>query len=295
MITKTRTHNPSADYDRVARAIEIILERRDEALRLDELAADVGLSPFHFQRLFSRWAGISPKRFFQYLTIDHARRVLREGPSVLDATLEVGLSGPGRLHDLFVSIDAVTPGEFKSGGRDLEIRHGTHPTPFGDCQVGVTERGVCWLSFSTAEDHDDGLRALRAAWPSATLVEDSQAAAALCRRIFGPTPRQTDTPVTLLVRGTNLQLKVWEALIRIPPGRLVTYADVARAVGHPGAARAVGQAVGANPIAYLIPCHRVIRSLGTLGDYRWGATRKHAMIGWEASRHTVRSPVAARA
>ena len=273
----------AADYQSVARALQYLEKEYRAQPNLDEVAAYVGLSPAHFQRLFRRWAGISPKRFVQYLTLDYAKAQLAASQSVLDAAYAAGLSSPGRLHDLFVNVEAVTPGEFKLHGAGVEIAYGFHATPFGECLLAATPRGICALNFV-----DDGraaaVEALAAAWPAATLRADAGVTQPLADTIF-PTDTTTGRRrVTLLLAGTNFQLKVWEALLRIPPGRMSTYGEIARHLGSPGAARTVGNAVGANPIAYLIPCHRVIRQTGAVGDYRWGSTRKRALIGWEAAR-----------
>jgi AraC family transcriptional regulator of adaptative response/methylated-DNA-[protein]-cysteine methyltransferase len=232
--------------------------------------------------MFTRWAGISPKRFAGFLQLNDARELLREPRSILDTTYDVGLSSPGRLHDLFVSIDAVTPGEFKSGGEGLEIRIGEHASPFGRCLLGVSQRGICWLSFTGAER--DGLAELHATWPAATIKQDSRATGGIAAHIFKSSVSSPAEPLRLLVGGTNFQVKAWEALIRIPPGHLTTYSELGKRIGHPKSARAVGNAVAANPISYLIPCHRVIRRMGIVGDYRWGSPRKQVMIAWEDLR-----------
>ncbi|MBU0640715.1 MAG: methylated-DNA--[protein]-cysteine S-methyltransferase [Planctomycetes bacterium] len=273
-----------SDYDRIGEALRYLDRNRRRTVPLGELAAAVGFSAFHFQRLFSRWTGISPTRLSRYLQLDDARALLRDARSVLDTTYAVGLSSPGRLHDLFVSIDAVTPGEFKTGGRGLTIDVGEHDSPFGRCLIGVTGRGICWLSFAGECGGLDGREQLHDSWPAATVRHKSSATAPLAAVLFRDRRPRARPPLKLLVGGTNFQLKVWEALIRIPPGSLVTYADVARAIGRPTAARAVGNAVGANRISYLIPCHRVIRSMGIVGEYRWGRNRKRTMIAWEAAR-----------
>jgi AraC family transcriptional regulator of adaptative response/methylated-DNA-[protein]-cysteine methyltransferase len=277
-------HEPPGDYERIAEALRYLEDNRRRAVPLTELADAVGLSPFHFQRLFTRWVGVSPKRFASYLRLDDARALLRDARSVLDTTYEVGLSSPGRLHDLFVSIDAVTPGEFKAGGAGLTIETGRHDSPFGRCRIGLTGRGICWLSFGEEGEIDGGPDPIREAWPAATLREDRKATAAVAARLFRSRPGRAGRAQKLLVRGTNFQVKVWEALVRIPPGKLATYAQVAEAIGQPGSARAVGNAAAANRIAYLIPCHRVVRSLGVPGGYRWGTERKRAMIAWEVAR-----------
>ncbi len=273
----------STDYQRIETAIRFLETRYQDQPSLDEVADIAGLSPYHFQRLFKRWAGVSPKRFLQYLTVNHARHALRDGSSVLDTTYETGLSGPGRLHDLFVAVDAMTPGEFKSGGAGLEIRYGVHETPFGNALIGVTERGVCGLEF--VPDGEASLDRFRRHWPRARWDRDGEHTAAVIHRIFGNARERR--PVTLLLRGTNFQLKVWEALLAIAPGTVTSYSDLAVAINRPRAERAVASAVAANLVAYLIPCHRVIRKDGTLGGYRWGVDRKRTMLAWEQARLTA--------
>lgn len=270
------------DYVRVEKAIRYLEENVRRQPGLAEVAGAVGLSEYHFQRLFRRWAGVSPKRFLQYLTAEHARELLHHSRSVLDAAYEAGLSGPGRLHDLLVGVDAATPGEVRRRGAGMTIRYGVHPSPFGGCLIGVTERGICAMSFLEAEGRQDAEREIRARWEAAALVEDPAATAPLVKRIFG-SGAPMELP-TLHLEGTNFQIRVWEALLRIPPGAVTTYERVAEGIGSPGAVRAVGSAVGRNPIAFLIPCHRVIRKSGELGEYRWGGSRKRAMLGWEAAR-----------
>ena len=279
------------DYDRIEQAILYLDERSREQPSLADVAAFVGLSESHFQRLFTRWAGISPKRFLQFQTVAHARALLAESRSLLDATYEAGLSSAGRLHDLFVTIDAVTPGEFKRGGDGLTIQWGVHDTPFGECLIGTTPRGICGMYFVT----DDGLagahRRLTESWEGARLLENANATQPLADQIFGDTGRAT-APLAVLVKGTNLQLKVWEALLRIPLGEVVTYEQLAAAAGAPTAVRAVGTAVGRNPVSYLIPCHRVIRKTGAFGNYGGGIARKRAMLTWEFA-HRETSAIAA--
>jgi AraC family transcriptional regulator of adaptative response/methylated-DNA-[protein]-cysteine methyltransferase len=276
----------TTDYQRIAEAIRYLEENYRDQPELDDLAAHLHLSPFHLQRLFTRWAGISPKRFVQYLTAEHAKQLLANAHSVLDAAYETGLSSPGRLHDLLVAVEGMTPGEYKTQGSGLMIHYGRHATPFGDCIVAATERGVCKLSFLDGEGWQAAVDELRAQWAGATLVEDAAYTQPLVDLIFPPehVAPNGQRQVRLLLKGTNFQLKVWEALLRIPAGAAATYEDMAQAIGQPGAARAVGGAVGANNIAYLIPCHRVIRKSGVIQDYRWGATRKKAMLGWESAR-----------
>lgn len=276
-----------ADYTLVAQAIGYLEEHFQDQPSLDELADRLHLSPFHLQRVFTRWAGISPERFLQFLTVDYAKGRLAESAGVLDTAYAAGLSGPGRLHDLFVTLEAVTPGEFKNQGAGLEIVYGRHRTPFGDCLPAVTARGICGLHFLDDGDWTAAVEQLHRQWPAATLREDPQATAPLMARIFASDPAGAKPPLSLLVKGTNFQVKVWSALLRIPSGAVCTYADVARAISRPNAARAVGSALAANPIAYLIPCHRVIRAGGLMKEYRWGTARKKALLGWEAAQRTL--------
>ena len=284
-------------YARIQSAIAFLCDRRADQPSLAEVAAHVGQSPFHFQRLFHRWAGVSPKRFVQFLTLEHAKESLRASATVLDAAYAAGLSGPSRLHDLFVALEAATPGEYRAGGAGLSIRWGVGDSPFGRCFLAVTARGITMLGFLSPPGADgeatslgDAQRALRDTWPQADIQRDDATAAPWLRRVFNHRSRAGDGDrLSLFVRGTPFQLTVWRALLAIPPGRLTTYGDLARAVGRPGAARAVGNAVGANPISWLIPCHRVIRGLGTFGHYRWGRPRKVSMLAWEAAREAAQS------
>jgi AraC family transcriptional regulator of adaptative response/methylated-DNA-[protein]-cysteine methyltransferase len=268
-------------YDAVARAIAFIRANAARQPELAEIAAAAHLSEFHLQRLFSAWAGLSPKRFLQYLTKEHARETLRASAGVLDAALDAGLSGPGRLHDLMVSCEALTPGEIRAGGAGVELRHGITATPLGEALFGWTPRGICHLAFCDG-DHLIKLALLRQDWPAATLIRDDAGAAALAQRVFPATPMPGR--LHLLLKGTNFQIKVWEALLRIPPAALVSYGRLAGHLGRPQAARAVGAAVAANHIAWLIPCHRVIRDDGNCSNYRWGVERKLALHAWELGR-----------
>jgi len=270
------------DYQRIERAIRYLVERARVQPSLAQVAAHVGLSEYHFQRLFRRWAGVSPKRFVQYLTAEHARASLHASRSVLDAALDAGLSGTGRLHDLMVALHAATPGDIKSRGAGLSIQYGIHASPFGECLIALTERGVCALEFLPPHGDRAALAHLRAAWSAANLREQPSVTRPVLERLFADR-RAARTPPQLLVRGTNFQIKVWEALLRIPRGRVAAYEDVARAIGLPSATRAVASAVANNSIAWLIPCHRVIRKSGAIGEYRWGAMRKRAMLAWEAT------------
>lgn len=272
------------EYERISRVIQFVHENRTDQPDLATLARVAGLSRFHFNRMFSRWAGVTPQRYLQSLTSAHAKQLLQNGESVLDAALETGLSGPGRLHDLCVNLEAASPGEIKSGGRDWVIRAGFVDTPFGICLVAESARGICHLSFAEAADASYGDAAIRSDWPNARIHWDDAAAAKRLSGVFRkvepdkPTPRPA---LRAIVRGTRFQLQVWRALLRIPHGALISYGRLAEALGNRQAARAVGTAVGQNPIAYLIPCHRVIRETGEFGGYRWGSTRKKALIAWE--------------
>lgn len=265
-------------YVTIAAAIDWLRAHADTQPSLAELAGYVGLSEFHLQKLFARWAGVSPKRFLQHLARQRARAALLSGEDVMGASLAAGLSGPGRLHDLMVSCEAATPGEIKSGGAGLAFDWGVADTPFGPALLAAGERGIVKLAFIDG-DLDLRLSELQADWPAAMLRHDDAAAAAQAQRLFADYRRPE--PVHLFVKGTQFQMKVWEALLAIPDGRLTTYGELARRIGQPTAARAVGSAVGANPVALLIPCHRVIRGDGSLGGYRWGETRKQALIGLE--------------
>lgn len=266
------------DYARIEAAIHFLNARFDQQPALAEVARALDLSPYHFQRLFRRFAGVSPKRFVQYLTADYARGLLARSRPVLDAALAAGLSSPGRLHDLMVTLHAMTPGEIGNGGEALTIAWGEGDTPFGRAWVAATARGVCALHFCSEQPPEAAEACLRKAWPRARIVRRERAARALLRRAFAPEPR-----LALHVRGTNFQIKVWEALLAIPPGALTSYGIVADHVGAPRSQRAVGLAVGSNPVAHLIPCHRVIRADGALGGYRWGEARKRAMLAREAA------------
>jgi AraC family transcriptional regulator of adaptative response/methylated-DNA-[protein]-cysteine methyltransferase len=271
----------SDDYTRVEQAIRFLDANTQRQPELREIAESVGLSEFHFQKLFTRWVGISPKRFLQFLTKENAKRLLEDSTNLLDAAYEVGLSGPGRLHDLFITCEAVTPGEYKARGEGLTIRYGFHPSPFGECLLATTPRGICSLAFVEKRDRRAALDELRRQWSKAVLVEDPLVTRPLVRRIFNRDASSLQSSLALLLRGTNFQIKVWEALLCIPPGRVVTYEDIAAFLGKPTASRAVGGAVASNPIPVLIPCHRVIRKVGEFGNYRYGPARKKALLGWE--------------
>lgn len=271
----------SEDYLRIEKAIRYLEKHASTQPSLSEMANAIGLSEYHFQRVFSRWAGISPKRFLQFVTKENAKDMLANSENLLDTTFSLGLSSLGRLHDLFVTTEAITPGEYKSGGAGLTIQYGIHPTPFGKALIGKTERGICHLSFIDKSE-GEAIDTLVNDWQQAKMIEDHNATAPLIAPTFNLNQHE-QTPLHLHVRGTNFQLKVWEALLRIPPGAVISYAYLARQAGHQGASRAVGTALGRNPIAVLIPCHRVIRQLGEFGNYRYGTARKKAILGWEAA------------
>jgi AraC family transcriptional regulator of adaptative response/methylated-DNA-[protein]-cysteine methyltransferase len=271
------------DYARVEEAIAYVEANVHRQPTLSEIAASVRLSEYHFQRLFSRWVGISPKRFLQFTTKEYAKKLLVDSSSVLDVAYGAGLSGPGRLHDLFVACEAVTPGEYKTRGRGITIAYGFHPTPFGEILLATTARGICSLTFVQAKNQREVIAQLKQQWRGAEFVSGRERTSALVRRIFDFSGESEPAPLHLLVRGTNFQIKVWEALLRIPFGEAVTYQDIALHIGFPRAVRAVGNAVGRNPIPFLIPCHRVIRKTGAFGHYGGGPTRKRAILGWEAA------------
>lgn len=273
------------DYERIARAIDYLVDHAGERPGLQALAAEAGLSPSHFQRKFSAWTGVSPKCLLQYLTLEHAREMLAGGTAVEQAAWASGLSGPGRLHDLCVSLEAATPGEIRRGGAGLRIEYGFGPTPFGECLIAESPRGICHLAFVTRGDRVSALRELQQDWPRAELLARPDKALALIEQVFNrQSPGYGTAPLRAYVRGTRFQLRIWRALLRIPEGQLISYGDMARITGQARAARAVGSAVGANRIAYLIPCHRVIRNSGIIGHYRWGGPRKQLLLSFEYER-----------
>lgn len=272
------------DYERISEALRYLERNAHAQPELKEVADHLGLSEFHLQRLFTRWVGISPKRFLQYLTKERARRLLAESASLLDVAYETGLSGPGRLHDLFIATEAVTPGEVKNQGEQLSIAYGFHATPFGECLLAVTARGICNLIFTDTDGRVGALAELRRNWLKADLMEDPGQTRPYIRQVFTALTRQEPGSLRLHLRGTNFQIQVWQALLRVPPGSIVSYEDIAVAIGMPKATRAVANAVGANPIPVLIPCHRVIRKMGEFGGYRYGVARKKALLGWEAAQ-----------
>ena len=269
----------SEDYLRIEQAILYLENHYKDQPGLEEIAANIGLSEYHFQRLFTRWAGVSPKRFLQFLTKEGAKELLNRSENLLDTTHQVGLSSLGRLHDLFVTTEAVSPGEYKSRGEGVNIRYGLHASPFGKCLVALTERGICHLGFVQRETSEgDAIDTLVAEWKNAQMIEDHKSTAPLIEPIFDANARGK---LNLHLRGTNFQLKVWEALLNIPAGTVTTYEGLAERIGQPTASRAVGNAVGHNPIAVLIPCHRVINKVGRFGNYRYGAPRKMALLAKE--------------
>ena len=267
-------------YEKIEKAIRYINENLKTQPSLEEIASAVNLSPFHFQRLFRQWVGITPKRFLQFLTINHAKQLLKDS-SVFDVSLEIGFSSQSRLHDHFVTIEAVTPGQFKNQGQDMSIEYGIGQSPFGSVFIGVTERGICQLSFINKENSSDALESLRGAWPKADIQENRSRTNILSKKIFN-THTASNEKFHLFVQGSNFQVKVWESLVRIPTGMAFSYQQVANSIALPSGSRAVANAIAKNPIGYLIPCHRVIRNTGVIGGYRWGSERKQAMLAWEA-------------
>jgi AraC family transcriptional regulator of adaptative response/methylated-DNA-[protein]-cysteine methyltransferase len=272
------------DYERIARVIRYLDEHHAEQPGLAELADGVGLTSFHFHRLFSAWAGVTPKDFLQCLTLAHARALLDQGETILDTALDAGLSGPGRLHDLCVSLESASPGEMKSRGAQWTIAAGFAESPFGTCLIAESPRGICHLSFVENGDQKAAWEGLQCDWRNAKLQRRDRSAIETARQIFTqPGERNSHPPLRALVSGTTFQIRVWRALLQLSPGQLTTYGRLATAVGNPAAARAVGTAVAQNPLAFLIPCHRVIRETGVVGNYRWGRIRKRVMLAWETA------------
>jgi len=274
----------ATDYDIVRRAIAHIRGHWRAQPEVEEVAEAAGVTVTELHHLFRRWAGLTPKAFLQALTLDHARRLLRDSASVLDASYEVGLSGPGRLHDLFVTHEAMSPGEWKSGGEGLTLHYGFHPSPFGTALVMATERGLAGLAFADAGEEQAAFADMSGRWPKATYVEDNERTAPLAQRIFDARLWRPDRPLRVVLIGTDFEVRVWDALLKVPFGRLTTYSELASKVCSPAAARAVGAAVGKNPVCFVVPCHRVIGKSGDLTGYHWGLTRKRAILGWEAGR-----------
>ncbi|HKD21032.1 MAG TPA: methylated-DNA--[protein]-cysteine S-methyltransferase [Rhizomicrobium sp.] len=273
-------------YRQMGRAIRFLADHYQEQPTLDEAASAAGLSPFHFQRLFTRYVGISPKNFVGHLTLDHAKSELANGASVLEAALDAGLSGPSRLHDLAIKIEAMTPGEYARGGEGIVIEFGFHPSPFGTALLMTTGKGLCGLAFADDGEENAALADMKARWPKAEYREAPERTRALAEQVFDAA-RGNDVPIGLHLLGTPWQIKVWEALLAIPEGRLTTYKAIAKAINKDSASRAVGTAVGRNPISYLIPCHRVLGSDGALHGYHWGLSRKRAILAVEAARRAA--------
>lgn len=271
------------DFQRIAAAIHYLVDRQEDQPELEDVAAVVGLSPHHFQRVFTRWAGLSPKKFLKHITLDAAKNRLDASLSVMDAAFDVGLSGASRLHDLFVTVDAVTPGEYKSQGNGMVFKYGFHPSLFGEVIVVVSERGLAGFGFTTEKGRTQALAEQNNGWGRATWKHDQKVTNSYAEQVFSGAPNPT-VPLSVLMRGTPFQIKVWEALLRIPSGKVISYGVLANRLGQPTAARAVGAACGANRVGFLIPCHRVIRETGAITGYRWGADRKHAMLAWEAAK-----------
>jgi AraC family transcriptional regulator, regulatory protein of adaptative response / methylated-DNA-[protein]-cysteine methyltransferase len=273
------------DYDTVSRVIELITDDYRDQPTLDDIAARLKQSPTQLQKTFTRWAGLSPKAFLQAVTLDHAKRLLRqEALPLLETSFEVGLSGPSRLHDLFVTHEAMSPGEWKARGAGLTIRYGYHPSPFGQALVMITDRGLAGLAFSDDEDGRAAFEDMACRWPNADYVADQAATAPYAARIFDPERWNPEEPLRIVLIGSDFQVRVWQALLNIPFGKAVTYSDIAGALGQPTASRAVGAAVGRNPISFVVPCHRALGKSGALTGYHWGLTRKRAMLGWEAGK-----------
>ena len=272
------------DYQRIETAIRFIEGHFRSQPSLDRIAQSVNLSKFHFDRLFKRWAGISPMQFFQFMTLDYTKQRLAEAKSLLDTALDAGLSGPSRLHDLFVNFEAMTPGEYKRQGAGLTITYGFCPSPFGECLLATTDRGICYLGFVSSAEGGAAVDHLLRTWPGAELYENAAHVGATAETIFSLDRQDPQRPFNLLIKGTNFQIQVWKALLTIPSGFVASYQDIAAHIGSPRASRAVANAIAINPVAYLIPCHRVIAKSGNIHRYRWGSARKKALIGWEAAK-----------
>lgn len=273
------------NYQRIEQAIKYLEDNFQRQPELDEVAERVHLSPFHFQRIFTEWAGISPKRFLQFLTVDFLKSKLTESRNIVEAAEAAGLSSQSRVYDLFTTLEAVTPQEYKLKGSGIRIEYGFHETPFGSVLIGVTDRGICWLSFVNMDDEPKAeMEKMKEHWHNSVFHQDQKLTSDFVEKIFGHEVTQTQSKIHVLVKGTNFQVKVWEALLRLPIGSVTTYQNIARQINNPKAMQAVGSAVGSNHIAYLIPCHRVIRKDGILGEYRWSAARKKSIIGWEMAK-----------
>jgi AraC family transcriptional regulator of adaptative response/methylated-DNA-[protein]-cysteine methyltransferase len=277
-------HDHASDYEIVKRAIAYTTENYRAQPEVDAIAHAAGTDARKLNALFRRWCGLSPNVFLQSVTLDNARKILRESPNILDASYELGLSGPGRLHDLFVTHESMSPGEWKTGGQGLTVHYGFHPSPFGSALVMATDRGLCGLAFADAGGEREALDDMRGRWPNARYAEDSARTVVYAQRIFDSGRWKPDAPLRVVLIGTDFEIRVWETLLKIPLGRATTYSDIARKIERPKASRAVGAAVGKNPISFVVPCHRVVGKSGALTGYHWGLTRKRAMLGWEAAR-----------
>jgi AraC family transcriptional regulator, regulatory protein of adaptative response / methylated-DNA-[protein]-cysteine methyltransferase len=273
----------SEDFQRIEKAIQFIEENFKSQPTLDQMAQRVHLSKYHFERLFKRWAGISPTQFMQFMTLDYTKQRLLESKSLLETALDAGLSGPSRLHDLFITFEAMTPGDFKKQGEGLQISYGFCDSPLGKCLLAITQRGICFLGFVDSGERSEAFGQLLATWPGSQFVENSSAVCSIVKNIFRRDQHKSPRPFNLQIKGTNFQINVWKALLNIPKGCVVSYQDIASYIGNPKALRAVANAIAINPVAYLIPCHRVIAKSGKIHQYRWGSVRKKALIGWEAA------------
>jgi len=283
----TSLSDAAADYEVVRRAIGHIRDHWRDQPEIEAIAEAASVTPTELHHLFRRWAGLTPKAFLQALTLDGARQLLRDSASVLDASYEVGLSGPGRLHDLFVTHEAMSPGEWKSGGEGLTMHFGFHPSPFGKALIMATDRGLAGLAFADAGEEQAALADMQRRWSKADYVENTARTAPIAQRVFDSRQWRQEQPLRVVLIGTDWEVRVWETLLKVPMGRLTTYSGLAGKVSTPAAARAVGAAVGRNPIAFVVPCHRVIGKAGELTGYHWGLTRKRAMLGWEAGQVTL--------
>lgn len=278
------TPSMKSDYQRIAQAIDFINANAKQQPSLEDIAGHLHLSPFHFQRLFSQWAGVTPKKYLQILTVGRAKQLLAQSKPLLEVSNAVGLSSSSRLHDHFVQLEAASPGEFKAGGAGMEIQYSVADSPFGDVFIAVTPSGICKISFLTNNNIDQQIAHLHKQWPNARLIKKTSETTKTVEALFSG-ERNIDGPLSLYVRGTNFQINVWRALLQIEPGCINSYAQVAAAVGRPRASRAVGTAIGSNPIGFFIPCHRVLQQSGKIGGYLWGETRKHAIHAWESARY----------
>ncbi len=282
MIVSSETN---INYQRIEQAIRYLEENFQRQPELDEVAEKVHLSPFHFQRIFTDWAGISPKRFLQFLTVDFLKTKLKESKNIVEAAESAGLSSQSRVYDLFTTLEAVTPQEYKLNGAGIKVEYGFHETPFGTCLIGVTERGICWLSFVAIGDEPSAeMEKMKEHWNQSIFHQNQSFTENCIGRIFNHRKAEAQSKINVFVKGTNFQVKVWEALLRLPMGSVTTYQSIAEKINNPKALQAVGSAVGSNHVAYLIPCHRVIRKDGILGEYRWSAARKKSIVGWEMSK-----------